>query len=210
MKHLFIKSRKEEATETLILLHGTGGRETDLLEVAAMVDNEANILSLRGEIDEHGQSRFFKRLSEKEFDEESLKEEGDKIFETLQSLEKEYDFELKNSVLIGYSNGANMAAYLLLNYPIGVRGAMLMHSAYRSDTVNTDIMFYTDILLTAGDQDTVATAGETYKLKQKIENKGAKVTVKLTDGGHNIERWNSWKGMFGLCQLKKPSEMRAN
>lgn len=82
MKHLFIKSRQEEATETLILLHGTGGRETDLLEVAAMVDSEANILSLRGEIDEHGQSRFFKRLSEKEFDEESLKEEGDKIFET--------------------------------------------------------------------------------------------------------------------------------
>ena len=203
MKHLFIKSRQEEATETLILLHGTGGRETDLLEVAAMVDNEANILSLRGEIDEHGQSRFFKRLSEKEFDEESLKEEGDKIFETLQSLEKEYDFELKNSVLIGYSNGANMAAYLLLNYPLGVRGAMLMHSAYRSETVNTDMIFDTDILLTAGAQDTVATAGESYKLKQKLENKGAKVTVKLTDGGHNIEAMELMEGHVWFMPIKK-------
>ena len=70
MKHLYIKSRTEEAKETLILFHGTGGRETDLLDVATTVNSEANILSLRGDIDENGQTRFFKRLTPKQYDEE--------------------------------------------------------------------------------------------------------------------------------------------
>ena len=147
MKHLYIKSKVEENVETIILLHGTGGRETDLLDVAAMVDGDANVLSLRGEIDENGQSRFFRRLSANEFDEASLKEEGDKIYNTLKDLSKIYDFELSKSILIGYSNGANMGAYLLLNYDLGLRGAMLMHSAYRSETVGKGMLFNTDVLL---------------------------------------------------------------
>lgn len=101
MKHLYIKSRKENAKETLILFHGTGGRETDLLDVATTVNSEANILSLRGDVDENGQTRFFKRLTPKQYDEESLKEEGDKIYAELKKLSAEYNFELEKAVLSG-------------------------------------------------------------------------------------------------------------
>src|SRR5690625_2450268 len=129
MKHLYIKSRKENSKETLILFHGTGGRESDLLEIAMTVNGEANVLSFRGVVDENGQPRFFKRLSARQYDEDSIKEEGDKLHAELMKLSAEYDFELSKAVLIGYSNGANIAAYLLLNYDLDVKGAMLMHSA---------------------------------------------------------------------------------
>ncbi|CAD2080093.1 carboxylesterase [Jeotgalicoccus coquinae] len=203
MKHLYIKSRTEEAKETLILFHGTGGRETDLLDVATTVNSEANILSLRGDIDENGQTRFFKRLTPKQYDEESLKEEGGKIYAELKKLSEEYNFELRKAVLIGYSNGANIGAYLLLNYDLNVRGAMLMHSAYRSETIGRGMLFDTDVLLTAGAQDMVATAGEAYTLKSKLENKGAEVSVKLTDGGHEISPMELMEGHVWYMPIKK-------
>jgi phospholipase/carboxylesterase len=203
MKHLYIKSRKENAKETLILFHGTGGRETDLLDVATTVNSEANILSLRGDVDENGQTRFFKRLTPKQYDEESLKEEGDKIYAELKKLSTEYNFELEKAVLIGYSNGANIGAYLLLNYDLNVKGAMLMHSAYRSDTIGKGMLFDTEVLLTAGAQDMVATAGEAYTLKNKLENKGAKVSIKLTDGAHEISPMELMEGHIWYMPIKK-------
>lgn len=203
MKHLYIKSRKENAKETLILFHGTGGRETDLLDVATTVNSEANILSLRGDVDENGQTRFFKRLTPKQYDEESLKEEGDKIYAELKKLSTEYNFELEKAVLIGYSNGANIGAYLLLNYDLNVKGAMLMHSAYRSDTIGKSMLFDTEVLLTAGAQDMVATAGEAYTLKNKLENKGAKVSIKLTDGAHEISPMELMEGHIWYMPIKK-------
>lgn len=203
MKHLYIKSRKENAKETLILFHGTGGRETDLLDVATTVNSEANILSLRGDVDENGQTRFFKRLTPKQYDEESLKEEGDKIYAELKKLSAEYNFELEKAVLIGYSNGANIGAYLLLNYDLNVKGAMLMHSAYRSDTIGKSMLFDTEVLLTAGAQDMVATAGEAYTLKNKLENKGAKVSIKLTDGAHEISPIELMEGHIWYMPIKK-------
>ena len=203
MKHLYIKSRKDEAKETLILFHGTGGRETDLLDVATTVNSEANILSFRGDIDENGQTRFFKRLTPKQYDEESLKEEGGKIYAELKKLSAEYNFELGKAVLIGYSNGANIAAYLLLNYELNVKGAMLMHSAYRSETVGKGMLFDTEVLLTAGAQDMVATAGESYTLKSRLENKGATVSVKLTDGAHEISPMELMEGHVWYMPIKK-------
>lgn len=203
MEHLYIKSKDEENVETLILLHGTGGRETDLLDVAAMVDSDANVLSLRGQVDENGQTRFFKRLSATELDEDSLKVEGDKIYEILNELSETYDFDLNKAIIIGYSNGANMGAYLLLNYKLGLRGAILMHSAYRSEAVESGMLFDTDVLLTAGAKDMAATAGESYTLKKKLEDKGVNVTVKLTDGGHEISPMELMEGNVWFMPIKK-------
>ena len=203
MKHLYIKSRKENAKETLILFHGTGGRETDLLEVATTVNSDANILSFRGDVDENGQSRFFKRLSVKEYDQGGLKEEGDKIAAEIKRLSIEYNFDISKAVFVGYSNGANIAAYLLLNAGLGVKGAMLMHSAYRSEMIGKGMLFDTEILLTAGAQDVTATAGESYTLKKALENKGANVTVKLTDGAPEISPLELMEGHIWYLPIKK-------
>lgn len=185
MKHLFIKG-KNKTPYTIILFHGTGGRETDLLDVAATIDSNANVLSLRGNTDENGRTRFFKRHSPTEFDEDSLREEGIKVKETLLSFEKEYDIDLEQSILVGYSNGANMAAHLLLNYDLYFFGAILLHSGYKSEQMQKVDLTRTSVMLTAGARDMVTTAGESYQLKKELELRGAIAEVKLTDGGHEI------------------------
>lgn len=185
MEHLFIKSRNG-SDRTLVLFHGTGGRETDLLEVATMVNASANVLALRGAVEENGQARYFRRLSPREYDQESLREEGMKTASLIRELASEYKLDMAKAVYIGYSNGANMAAHLLLNHDIPVAGAMLMHPAYRSGLIEGDILLQSSVLLTAGARDMTATAGEAYELKQSLELKGASVEVKLTDGGHEI------------------------
>src|SRR5699024_12866100 len=102
MEHLFIKG-KNKNPYTIILFHGTGGRETDLLDVAATIDSNANVLSLRGNTDENGQTRFFKRQTPVEFDENSLREVGRKVKDALLSYEKEYGIDLEQSILVGRS-----------------------------------------------------------------------------------------------------------
>lgn len=185
MEHLFIKG-KNDSDRTLILFHGTGGRETDLLEVATMVNGSANVLALRGAVEEEGRARYFKRLSSQEYDQESLEEEGGKVASAIRNLAAEYELDLAKAVYIGYSNGANMAAYLMLNHDIRVAGSLLMHPAYRSELIDENILLESRVLITAGARDMMATAGEAYELKKHLELKGAAVEVKLTDGGHEI------------------------
>ncbi len=185
MEHLFIKG-KDDSDRTLILFHGTGGRETDLLEVATMVNGSANVLAFRGAVDEDGRARYFKRFSPNEFDQESLRVEGGKIAAEIKDLASDYELDLAKTVYIGYSNGANMAAYLMLNHDIPVAGALLLHPAYRSELLDKSILLESDVLITAGARDMMATAGEAYELKKHLELRGASVEVKLTDGGHEI------------------------
>ena len=205
MEHLFIKG-KNESPYTIILFHGTGGRETDLLDVAATVDANANVLSFRGNVEENGRTRFFKRLSPTEVDEDNLSEEGRRLHDELLACEKEYGFELQKSIFIGYSNGANMAAHLLLNYDLYMLGAILLHSGYRSEQVGKVDLTRTDVLLTAGARDMVTTAGEAYQLKKELELKGAVAEVKLTDGGHEIVPDELMEGHVWFLGLKRKIE----
>lgn len=200
MEHLFIKSNKDKQN-TLILFHGSGGRETDLLEVSAMVDGSANILALRGDVDDDGQVRFFKRKGGGH-DEESLRTEGEKIAGLLDQLSRQYGLDLGQAIYVGYSNGANMAAHLLFNHPLPVAGAMLMHPAYKGRVSDQANLLGKKILLTAGARDMVATAGEAYQLKQKLEQKGAAAEVKLTDGGHEIVSEELMEGHVWYLKLK--------
>lgn len=201
LKHIFIKGNGKSDI-TLLLLHGTGGRETDLLHVAATVDQNANVLAYRGDVLEGEQSRYFKRFDLKRFDEESLKTESEKLYNQILEDSEKYDFDLKRTVIIGYSNGANIAAHMLLNHDTEFLGAMLMHPGYFSEQVGDVNLGHMNVLLIAGARDTLTTAGEAYKLKQKLEAKGAKAEVKLTDGGHEIDMMEPMEGHVWLLGIK--------
>src|SRR6476659_6247575 len=112
MKHIFNKGQ-DPTKPTLLLLHGTGGNELDLLPLAGRIDDEANVLSVRGNVLENGMPRFFRRLAEGIFDEEDLIFRTKELNEFLDEAAKEYKFDRNNIVAIGYSNGANIAASLL-------------------------------------------------------------------------------------------------
>lgn len=126
MKHVFQKG-KDTSKPVLLLLHGTGGNELDLLPLAEIVDPEASVLSVRGNVLENEMPRFFRRLAEGIFDEEDLIFRTKELNEFLDEAAKEYKFDRNNIVAIGYSNGANIAASLLFHYENALKGAVLHH-----------------------------------------------------------------------------------
>src|SRR5699024_4622962 len=126
MKHIF-KKGNDSSKPTLLLLHGTGGTEKDLLPLAEKIDQEAHVLSVRGNVLENGVPRFFRRLAEGVFDEEDLIFQTKELNGFLDKAAKENNFDRHNIIAIGYSNGANMAASLLFHYQNALRGAILHH-----------------------------------------------------------------------------------
>src|SRR3954468_1472320 len=126
MKHIFQKGTNL-AKPTFLLLHGTGGTESDLLPLAGMIDEEASVLSVRGNVLENGMPRFFRRLAEGIFDEEDLIFRTNELNAFLDEAAGKYKFDRQNIVAIGYSNGANIAASLLFHFKDALKGAILHH-----------------------------------------------------------------------------------
>lgn len=114
MKHIFRKENLDKPT--FLLLHGTGGDEKDLLALAHFIQPEYNVLSVRGEVNENGMNRFFKRLSEGVFDEVDLVYRTHQLKEFIDQASIDYGFDKKHVIALGYSNGANIAGSLLFHY----------------------------------------------------------------------------------------------
>src|SRR5437870_1801718 len=109
--------KEKQVVTTLLLLHGTGGSEEDMLSLGQQIAPEAAILSPRGKVLENGMPRFFRRLSEGVFDIEDLKFRTYELADFVEEASKVYGFDLQHVVALGYSNGANIAASELLLRP---------------------------------------------------------------------------------------------
>lgn len=130
MIHIF-KKGNDESKPTLLLLHGTGGNERDLLPLAERIDPNANVLSVRGNVVENGMPRFFRRLAEGVFDIEDLIKRTEELNEFLNEAADQYGFDRDHILAIGYSNGANIAGSLLFHYQDALKGAILhSHQVY--------------------------------------------------------------------------------
>ena len=121
------KERKK-STMTLLLLHGTGGNENDLIPVGQLLSSNASLLSPRGKVLENGMPRFFRRLSEGIFDLEDLKFRTQELAKFVKDASIIYSFDLNKTIAIGFSNGANIAASLLLSHPETIKGAILFRA----------------------------------------------------------------------------------
>ncbi len=126
MKHIF-KQGTDQAAPVLLLLHGTGGTERDLLPLADRISPASSVLSVRGNVLENGMPRYFRRLAEGIFDLEDLVFRTKELNDFLDSAAAEYGFDRGNLVAVGYSNGANIAGSLLFHYQGTLRGAILHH-----------------------------------------------------------------------------------
>src|SRR5699024_7739491 len=122
MKHIYREGNKDT---TLLLLHGKGGTEEDLLLLAEQIDTDANILSVRGNVEENDMRRYFKRLREGVFDEEDLIFRTNELHDFINQSAEEYGFDRSKVIAIGYSNGANIAASLLFHFDHPLQGAIL-------------------------------------------------------------------------------------
>ena len=115
--HVFEPGADIRSGRTLLLLHGTGADEFDLLNLGKAIDPQANLLSPRGLVDENGMNRFFVRFPDGSFDEDSIKENVDELASFIRKASVHYGFSLEGVVAVGFSNGANTAGALLALHP---------------------------------------------------------------------------------------------
>ncbi|RFU67459.1 alpha/beta hydrolase [Peribacillus saganii] len=187
MKHIYQKGA-EGASNTLLLLHGTGGTENDLLPLADMIDKDANVLSVRGNVSENGMPRFFKRLAEGVFDIEDLIFRTKELNEFLDEAAEQYNFDRRNIIAVGYSNGANIAASLLFHYRDPLKGAILHHPMVPRRGIELPGLSGINVFMAAGKNDPICPAQETIDLQQLLEDAGASVSVHWENFGHQLTR----------------------
>ncbi len=185
MKHLFIKG-SDQTKPTLLLLHGTGGTERDLLPLAAEIDPSANVLSVRGNVLENGMSRFFRRLAEGIFDEEDLIFRTKELNEFLDEAAAQYEFDRTNILALGYSNGANIAASLLFHYDNALSGAILHHPMVPRRGITLPDLTDTPIFISAGTNDPICPSKESEELFVLLEKAHAKVDIHWESNQHQL------------------------
>lgn len=187
MKHIF-KEAKNGNKHTFLLLHGTGGTEQDLLPIGDMIDPDAAVLSVRGNVDENGMNRFFRRLAEGVFDEEDLIFRTEELKTFLDNVSEEYGFDREHVIAIGYSNGANIAGSLLFHYEKVLKGAVLFHPMVPRRGIEIPTLEGTPVFIGAGVNDPICPAQETKELTELLEAAGAKVEVFWEQYGHQLTR----------------------
>jgi phospholipase/carboxylesterase len=185
MIHIFEKGKKDN---TLLLLHGTGGNEHDLLSIGKLIDPQANILSIRGSILEYGTPRFYKRKSMTTFDYESLVEETHNLRDFIDDCSRKYKFDRSKVVVIGYSNGANIAASILFHYEKAFQKAILFHPMVPIRNLELANLNQTKIFIGSGHYDQMMPQHEVQELTQMFQSANAIVEVFWTDYGHQLSK----------------------
>lgn len=185
MKHIFQKG-KDPIKPVLLLLHGTGGNELDLLPLAKRIDQDASLLSVRGNVLENGMPRFFRRLAEGIFDEEDLIFRTAELYDFLNEAAEKYEFDRQKVVAVGYSNGANIAASLFFHYRDALKGAILHHPMVPRRGINLPDLTGKAIFIAAGTNDPICPPQESEDLKNLFENANASVHMHWENRGHQL------------------------
>lgn len=185
MKHIFNKGT-DDTKPTLLLLHGTGGNELDMLPLAGRVDEGASVLSVRGNVLENGMPRYFKRLAEGIFDEEDLKFRTQELNDFLDEAAGKYNFDRDKIVAIGYSNGANIAASLLFHYQDALKGAILHHPMVPLRGMELPDLSGKNVFIAAGTNDPICPSTESIELQMLLEKSNADVELHWEDRGHQL------------------------
>jgi len=187
MKHIFQKGQDSQAP-TLLLLHGTGGTENDLINIGKMISPNSSLLGVRGNVLENGMPRFFRRLAEGVFDEEDLVLRTEELKQFIDDSAKEYQFDRNNVVAIGYSNGANIAGSLLFHYQDSLKGAILFHPMVPRRGIELPDLSGTSVFIGAGKNDPLCPPQESNDLMELLQNAGAQVQVHWENHGHQLTR----------------------
>jgi phospholipase/carboxylesterase len=176
-----------KAFTTFLLLHGTGGNEQDLIPLAYELDQRAAILSPRGKVIENGVApRFFRRLAEGVFDLEDLKFRTNELADFVNHASKTYDFDLQRIVAVGYSNGANIAASMLLLRPEILSSAILFRAMVPLVPETLPDLSNKHIFMSSGLYDPIVSLNEADRLFVLLKKTGAKVSLSWQESGHEL------------------------
>ena len=173
---------------TLLLLHGTGGNENDLLPVGRAVAPDAALLAPRGRVLENGMPRFFRRLAEGVFDQEDLVARTHELADFVTDAAKRHGFDPARVVAVGFSNGANIAASMMLLRPEVLAGAVLLRPMVPFEPKTPPDLRGRRALVAAGKADPIVRPEQSERLAAILRDAGADVTLHWSPGGHTLDR----------------------
>jgi phospholipase/carboxylesterase len=185
-KHRFI-SGTDSSRPPLLLLHGTGGNEDDLMPLGEALLPGASRLSPRGQVLENGAPRFFRRLAEGVFDLEDLKARTHQLADFVESAGRTYQLP-SPPIAVGFSNGANIAAALLLLRPGVLRGALLLRPMVPLVPEPLPSLEGVPVAIIAGRADPIVRPEQSEELADLLREAGARVDLHWVAGGHGLTR----------------------
>jgi phospholipase/carboxylesterase len=185
MIHIFRESTTSH--RILVLLHGTGADELDLIPLATNLDPDASVLSLRGNVSENGMLRFFKRISPNVFDQKSILLEAQGINTFITDMVHMHNSTVDNLVFVGFSNGANMIAAMLHLYPETVKNAMILHGLQPLEAVPKIDLSNAKVFVSTGTNDKMIESSASLSLVSTLRARSADVTVFKNDSAHTIQ-----------------------
>lgn len=202
--HRYVPAQQPDAA-TLLLLHGTGGDEHDLVGLGRALHPDAALLSPRGQVSELGANRWFRRLAEGVFDTDDLLARTDQLASFVTAAVARYRLDTTPLVAVGFSNGANIGATLLLRHPSVLRAAVLFAPMVPlADPPRADLSGV-GVFLAAGRADPIAVPQQAQQLADQLIDRGAAVELHWHPGGHGIDPTNVAQARAWLGKLRAAS-----
>jgi predicted esterase len=184
--HKFIPASDGRTERVLLLLHGTGGNENDLLPLGVDLDPAAALLSLRGNVLENGMPRFFRRLAEGVFDEDDVIRRANELADFTLAAAGQYEFDPQNVTAVGYSNGANIAAAVLLLRSEVFSRAILFRAMVPLTPAARPTLANCRALVCSGKYDPIVPTENAERLANMLREAGAEVTLRVEEAGHEL------------------------
>ena len=185
--HRFLPAPEGSASHrTLLLLHGTGGNENDLIDLGRTIDPQAAILSPRGKVLERNAARFFRRLAEGVFDEEDVVKRAHELSAFIKAAAAEYAIDLSGLVAVGYSNGANIAAAMMLLGAADFTGAILFRAMLALHDKAQYKSHSGEVLISEGRMDPIARPDTAQDLTNALQAVGTQVDLIFQPAGHEL------------------------
>jgi phospholipase/carboxylesterase len=186
LKYRFIATDSPKAY-TLLLLHGTGGDENDLIPLSEVFGKNINILSVRGNVQENGMPRFFRRLAIGVFDEKDVEFRTHELVHFIRETAVELQINPEKIIALGFSNGANIAGATLMLYPDLLTGAMLLRPMKPLSAVQAfNTPKQTPVFISSGATDPTIRAENTLKYAELLKTNGFDVTHHTIPAGHHL------------------------
>lgn len=175
-----------KAPSTLVLFHGTGGTEMDFLFLNDTLHNSYNLLGLRGNIDENGMNRFFKRTSFGIFDQQSIKEESTKLKQFIDLWTHKYALKKEELAYLGYSNGANMILAQMFHFPDDIKKSILLHPMLPFHPKKQLDLSQNATFISYSTNDTMISPIESKKVIDVLQKNNSQVAIHTYNTGHQL------------------------
>jgi phospholipase/carboxylesterase len=184
--HRFLPAEDSANGDTLVVLHGTGGDENDLIGIGQAIAPGAAILSPRGNVLENGAPRFFRRLAEGVFDPKEVRSRAEELARFIRAAVITYRLDHTRVFALGYSNGANIASTVMFVEPGILQGAILFRPMLVYEPTEKKDLSGAAVFISAGRMDPIAPTASVERLVELFELAHAEVTLKWQLVGHNL------------------------